>query len=93
MSNMSSFIEAKCTAHSSMNSLWQDQFKTVKEAKSARGKRHIYKRPTWCMWPLNVGTQQQLLLGYVTALGQYQEVIHFEILSNLFLVFMFLHLD
>ncbi len=50
-----------------------DQVKNVREAKTKQ-KRNNYKRPNWCLWPLNVGTQQRSLLAYLTALGQYQEV-------------------
>ena len=49
--------------------------KHIKEARATRAKRQIYKDPKYSLWPLDVGTQQKSLLSYLTALGQYQELL------------------
>eukprot|EP00794_Sanderia_malayensis_P006284 gene6285-7007_t len=54
-----------------------EQTRIAKEAKANKSKKQLYKRPAWCLWPLNVGTQQRSLLAYLTALGQYQELLPF----------------
>ena len=73
----------KDAQQTSANPTWQEHAKAVKDAKNAKAKRHGYKKPSWCMWPLNIGTQQLLLLGYATSLGQYQEVFcHFLMLCT-----------
>eukprot|EP00795_Rhopilema_esculentum_P002363 gene2364-18003_t len=67
--------DGKESQGSATSSQWQEQLKIAKEAKSAKAKRYGYKKPTWCLWPLTVGSQQRSLVGYVTSLGQYQELL------------------
>ena len=69
-----------------------DHTKILKDVRTNKARRHGYKRPNWCLWPLNVGTQQRLLLAYLTALGQYQELLPFAFeLDALDLIFYYIN--